>query len=98
MFKKIALPELFPELTNVQAIQKLWDDFRQLYSVLQLECVSTDEVEKFIKDAKKWVGNFNDIYQSKLLPHTYTLWPCTYQNFYLNIKTLSYLHNKEWKS
>ena len=31
VFKKIALPELFPELTNVQATQKLWDDFRQLY-------------------------------------------------------------------
>ena len=58
VFKKIALPELFLELTNVQATQKLWDDFRQLYSVLQLECISTEEAEKYNKNAKKWVGNF----------------------------------------
>ena len=33
--------------------------------VLHLECVSTEEAEKFCQDAKKWVMNFTNIYQSK---------------------------------
>ena len=65
VFEKIALPELFPKLQNIKATQKLWDDFRQLYSVLQMECVSTNEAETFHEDAKKWVLDFTAIYQSK---------------------------------
>ena len=34
LLQKIALEELFPKLTNVQHIQKLWDSFQQLYTVL----------------------------------------------------------------
>ena len=65
VFGKIALPEQFPKLDNVQAIQDLWDNFQQLYSVLQMDCVSTLEAEKFQQDAKKWVEKFTSIYQSK---------------------------------
>ena len=32
---KINLPEVFPDLPNVQEIQKLWKDFKQLYGILQ---------------------------------------------------------------
>ena len=59
------MPEQFPKLDNIQAIQDLWDNFQQLYSVLQMDCVSTLEAEKFQQDAKKWVEKFTSIYQSK---------------------------------
>ena len=51
---------------------------RQLYSVLQLECISTEEAEKFPQDAKKWVMhvnlNFANIHQLKnVTPYIYVM-------------------------
>lgn len=74
LFGKIALPELFPKLDNIQATQELWDDFRQLYSVLQMDSVSTEEAETFQQDAEKWVKKFTSIYQSKnVTPYIHTM-------------------------
>ena len=64
-FSKILLPELFPELPNVHAIEELWNDFKQLESLLHLECVSTEEAKKIGTNAKEWVLKFTTIYQSK---------------------------------
>lgn len=50
LFQKIVLEELFPELPNIQRIQKLWNRFQQLYTVLQQEEISSDEVDTFRED------------------------------------------------
>jgi len=64
-FKKVALPELFPDLPNVDAIEKLWSDFIALESWLHLQSVPPVEAEDIGKDAKDWVVKFTIIYQSK---------------------------------
>ena len=64
-FSKVALPELFPELPNVNAIEELWNDFGKLESQLHLKSVSSVEAMKISKDAKDWVVKFTAIYQSK---------------------------------
>ena len=65
MICNINLPELFPKLCSVQAIQSLWVDFHQLHKVLQLSDVTPNEVDIFQSSAKKWVKDFTAIYQTK---------------------------------
>ena len=59
------LPELFPELQNVEAIENLWNDFVQLESILHSESVTPEEARSFGLDAKQWVFKFTSIYQLK---------------------------------
>ena len=73
----------------------------QLYSVLQLECVSTEEAEKFPQDAKKWVMhmnlNFANIHKLKnATPYIYIM-AMHIPEFLIRYKILLFLHNKEWK-
>ena len=97
-FSKILLPELFPELPNVHAIEELWNDFKQLESLLHLECASTEEAKKIGTDAKEWVLKFTTIYQSKNVNPIYIYWRCISLNFYLNTKTLFFSHSRVWRS
>ena len=62
---KINLPEMVPNLPNVQKIQELWVNFKKLYGILQQQRISSAEANKFEADAKTWVRNFTQIYQSK---------------------------------
>ena len=88
LFNKIVLPDLFPKLANVQATQELWDDFQQLYSVLQQECLSTQQAEKFNVDAKKWVCKFTTIYQKKNVTPYMHIMAMHVPEFLLKYKTL----------
>ena len=61
-FKKVSLPELFTDLPNIDAIEKLWSDFIALESRLHSHSVSPVEAEDIGKDAKDWVVKFTTIY------------------------------------
>ena len=89
-FSKISLPELFPELPNVQAIEDLWNDFVRLESILHSESVSPEEAKSFGTDAKKWVQKFTSRYQSKnVTPYIHIL-SMHVPEFLLKYKNLVY--------
>ena len=52
LFKSIKIPELFPSLRNARKVQKLWDNFKELY--------------KPYGQAKTWMNKKLKILQKKL--------------------------------
>ena len=65
LFAKINIETMFPDVPKSAAIQQLWTDFKKLYKLLQSEKVSSETASKFGKDAKQWVIDFKQVYQSK---------------------------------
>ena len=62
---KINLETLFPDIQNIKGIHKLWKEFKELHRQLYCENISSNVASKFGKDAKQWVRDFLEIYQSK---------------------------------
>ena len=74
VFTKINLPNLLPDLPNVDAIQLLWKKFKSLYDMLHGEAISFSGAVRFEEEARKWVNDFTKIYQTKhVTPHMHIL-------------------------
>lgn len=71
LFSKINLPELYPDLPNVEKIQKIWKDFLSIYNLLRSLNTDSQEVKE---EATKWITLFLEVYQTKhVTPYMHTL-------------------------
>ena len=95
LFTKINLEMLFPDIPNVEKIQRLWGGFKELHKLLHSENISGNVALKFCRDAKQWVRDFVEFYQSKhVTPYIHIL----AHHVSVNMETSYNLHNKVWKN
>ena len=67
LFTKLNLVEQFPDVSNINDIQKLWKEFYNtngLFSARPSEIID-DHIKKFEERSKSFVDNFIQIYPSK---------------------------------
>lgn len=64
------LPEKLPNLLHAETastVQKLWVDFKKLYSFLTSAHPDTTKLEEYFQDAKKWIDTFVSLSHSRHL-------------------------------
>lgn len=82
LFQKNCFGRTFPSVTKYTTHTKLWNSFQQLYTILQQDEISSDEVDSFRKDAEQWVLDFMMVYQLKECYTIYSYSSKTYSRVY----------------
>jgi len=63
LFKSIKIPELFPNLQEVQKVQQLWEEFKNIYVILWCGKKLDDlEIRDFTTKVKYWMTSFTSVY------------------------------------
>ena len=62
LFTRIKIPELFPELSNKDVIQSLWEKFYEMYLLMNTEKPDSDVLKT---EAEAWVTTYLTVYQTK---------------------------------
>lgn len=65
LFKKIELPNLFPNLPRVSIIQQVWKQFMVLNESIHSEALTEAEISKFATDVTSWLQLFLQVYHTK---------------------------------
>ena len=74
LFKKIELPDLFPNLPRVSIIQQVWKQFMVLNESIRSEALTEAEISKFATDVKSWLQLFLQVYHTKhVTPYMHAL-------------------------
>ena len=73
-FSKIKIPELLPRFQSSRDIQKLWDNFGNIYEQLLINDADDDHISQLEKDIKDWMLLFISLYQTKhVTPYMHAL-------------------------
>ena len=73
LFMQIKISELFPELSNKEVIQSLWEKFYEMYLLMNTEKPDSDLLKT---EAQAWVTTYLTVYQTKnIIPyiHAFTM-------------------------
>ena len=58
LFRNVDLTNLFPNLLNVELVQRIWTQFLRLNESIRSESLSPTEISVFASDAKSWLQLF----------------------------------------
>ena len=74
LFASIKIPKLFPNLKNADQVQKLWDNFKAIYTIL---CSNKkNEITDFTTKVTSWLTLFTTVYQTQhVTPYMHVLDP-----------------------
>ena len=71
LFKKIVIPELFPDFPQGNKVQKIWKDFLAIYDLL---CSTNTNKGQIKESTSQWLKLFLEVYQTKdVTPYVHTL-------------------------
>lgn len=74
LFSKINLITLFPSVPRISDIQELWTGFMKLNRIIRSTTLSTDTIRVFKSDAREWLHQYLQIYQTKnITPYIHAL-------------------------
>ena len=74
LFRNVDLTNLFPNLPNVEIVQRIWTQFLLLNESIRSESLSPAEISVFASDAKSWLQLFLQVYQTKCVtPYMHAL-------------------------
>lgn len=62
VFSKLVIPELFPDFSQGDKVQKIWQDFMGIYNLLRSVHTEKEEIKESVK---RWLNLFLDVYQTK---------------------------------
>ena len=98
LFNKIQISKLLPNFDKSVDISNLWNDFITLIDALKVSYTSEEEINEYDQRMKKWIRDFNFLYQTcDVTPYMHAFSQHIAEFLLLHI-SVNHLVNRVWRS